>query len=102
MSAGTDLWIRWITIGCVTLLALIAGTVSYLCMHMLVARHVQPGVSLRSRRCQWTGWVLAASTTLLADSRSGADGPVPRPRILAKLRYDTVRRGIAFPRQLRT
>jgi hypothetical protein len=43
LSPGTDLWIRWITIGCVTLLALIAGTVSYLYMQMLVARHGQRG-----------------------------------------------------------
>jgi hypothetical protein len=33
MSAGADRSIRWTTIGCVALLALIAGTVS------LVARH---------------------------------------------------------------
>jgi hypothetical protein len=43
VSAGADRWIRWTTIGCVGLLALVAGTVSYLHMHMLVARHGQPG-----------------------------------------------------------
>src|SRR5262245_6415438 len=43
MSAGADRWIRWTTIACVALLALIAGTVSYLHMHTLVARHGQPG-----------------------------------------------------------
>ena len=31
-----DRWIRWTTTGCVALLALIAGTVSYLHMHTLV------------------------------------------------------------------
>ena len=43
MNAQVDRWIRWTTIGCVALLALIAGTVSYLHMHLLVARHGQPG-----------------------------------------------------------
>ena len=43
MTAGADRWIRWTTIGCVALLAVIAGTVSYLHMHTLVARHGQPG-----------------------------------------------------------
>jgi hypothetical protein len=38
-----DGWIRWTTIGCVALLALTAGTVSYLYMHILVALHGQPG-----------------------------------------------------------
>ena len=42
MSAGADRWIPWIAIACVALLALIAGTVSYLHMHSLVARHGQP------------------------------------------------------------
>jgi hypothetical protein len=36
MSLLTDRWIRWTTTGCVGLLALIAGTVSYLHMHLLV------------------------------------------------------------------
>ena len=43
MTAGADRWIRWTTVGCVALLALIAGTVSYLHMHLLVALHGQPG-----------------------------------------------------------
>jgi hypothetical protein len=38
-----DRWIRWTTTGCVALLALIAATVSYLHMHMLVELHGQPG-----------------------------------------------------------
>ena len=38
MSARADRWIRWTTIVCVALLALIAGTASYLHMHLLVAR----------------------------------------------------------------
>ena len=36
MSAGADRWVKWTTIGCMALLALIADTVSYLHMHTLV------------------------------------------------------------------
>ena len=43
MTGRQDLWIRRTTIGSVTMLALIAGTVSYLHMHALVALHGQPG-----------------------------------------------------------
>jgi hypothetical protein len=43
VSAGAGQWIRRITTGCVALLALIAGTVSYLHMHALVESHGQPG-----------------------------------------------------------
>ncbi|MGN6792651.1 MAG: hypothetical protein ACTHJW_09710 [Streptosporangiaceae bacterium] len=39
MTRRQDLWIRRTTIGSVTMLALIAGTVSYLHMHALVALH---------------------------------------------------------------
>jgi len=43
VSGRADRWIRWTTIGCVALLALIAATVSYLHMHALVELHGQPG-----------------------------------------------------------
>jgi hypothetical protein len=43
MTGQPARWIRWTTTGCVALLALIAGTVSYLHMHTLVAAHGQPG-----------------------------------------------------------
>ena len=43
MSGGADRWIRWTTTGCVGLLALIAGSVSCLHMHALVAEHGQHG-----------------------------------------------------------
>jgi len=43
-------------IGCVALLALIAGTVSYLHMHVLVALHGQPGwVAALTPFVPWTG-----------------------------------------------
>lgn len=36
MTGPADRWISWVTTGCVAMLALIAATVSYLHMHMLV------------------------------------------------------------------
>src|SRR5438067_13535133 len=74
VSARADRWIRWTTIGCVALLALIAGTVSYLHMHALVALHGQPGWVATLTPLSVDGMIVAASTTLLADSRSGRTG----------------------------
>jgi hypothetical protein len=76
VNAGPDRWIRWTTIGCVALLALIAATVSYLHMHMLVTRHGQPGWVAALTPLSVDGMIVAASTTLLADSRSGRAGGV--------------------------
>ncbi len=76
MTAGADRWIRWTTIVCVALLALIAGTVSYLHMHALVARHGQPGWVAALTPFSVDGMIVAASTTLLADSRTGRRGGV--------------------------
>jgi hypothetical protein len=58
----------------VGLLALIAGTVSYLNMHTLVARHGQPGWVATLTPFSVDGMIMAASTTLLAESRSGRRG----------------------------
>src|ERR1700749_82610 len=69
-----DRWIGWTTTGCVALLALIAGTVSYLHMHTLVAAHGQPGWVAVLTPLSVDGMIVAASTTLLADSRSGGHG----------------------------
>ena len=74
MTGRADGWIRRTTTGCVALLALIAGTVSYLHMHMLVARHGQPGWVAALTPLSVDGMIVAASTTLLADSRSGRSG----------------------------
>jgi hypothetical protein len=60
----------------VGLLALIAGTVYYLHMHMLVARYGQPGWVASLTPLSVDGMIVAASTTLLADSRSGRKGGV--------------------------
>jgi hypothetical protein len=76
MTAGADRWIRWTTIGCVALLALIAGTVSYLHMHLLVELHGQPGWIAALTPLSVDGMIVAASTTLLADSRSDEKGGV--------------------------
>jgi hypothetical protein len=43
VTAQADRQIRRTTTGCVALLALIAGTVSYLHMHRLIVLHEQPG-----------------------------------------------------------
>lgn len=76
MSGRTDLWIRWTTTGCVALLALIAATVSYLHMHMLVEPHGQPGWVAALTSFSVDRMIVAASTALLADSQAGA-GVVP-------------------------
>lgn len=71
MTGREDRWIRWTTIGCVGLLAAIAGTVSYLHMHSLVASHGQPGWVAALTPLSVDGMIVAASTTLLGESRSG-------------------------------
>jgi hypothetical protein len=74
MNRPVDRWIRWTTTGCVALLALIAGTVSYLHMHVLVELHGQPGWVAALTPLSVDGMIVAASTTLLADSRAGERG----------------------------
>jgi hypothetical protein len=69
-----DRWIRRTTIGCVGMLALIAGTVSYLHMHLLVELHGQPGWVAALTPLSVDGMIVAASTTLLSESRSGMRG----------------------------
>jgi len=74
VSGRPDGWIGWTTTGCVALLAVIAGTVSYLHMHMLVAAHGQPGWVAALTPLSVDGMMVAASTALLAESRSGGRG----------------------------
>src|SRR5262249_4740491 len=76
MSRPADRWIRGTTTGCVGLLALIAGTVSHLHMHTLVELHGQPGWVAALTPLSVDGMIVAASTTLLADSRAGGRGGV--------------------------
>jgi hypothetical protein len=72
VNRRADQWIRRTTIGCVALLALIAGTVSYLHMHMLVELHGQPGWVAALTPLSVDGMIVAASTTLLAGSGRAA------------------------------
>jgi Protein of unknown function (DUF2637) len=76
VTGRPDRWIRWTTTGCVALLALIAGTVSYLHMHGLVALHGQPGWVASLTPLSVDGMIVAASATLLAESRAGRRGAV--------------------------
>jgi len=66
--------VGWATTGCVALLAVIAGTVSCLHMHQLVAGHGQPGWVAALTPLPVDGMAVAASTASLADSRSGGRG----------------------------
>jgi hypothetical protein len=54
--------------------ALIAGTVSYLHMHLLVELHGQPGWVAALTSLSVDGMIVAASTSLLAESRAGRSG----------------------------
>jgi Protein of unknown function (DUF2637) len=74
VTGRADRWIRRPTIGCVGMLALIAGTVSYLHMHLLVQLNAQPGWVAALTPLSVDGMIVAASTTLLAESRSGRQG----------------------------
>jgi hypothetical protein len=74
MTRQADRWIRRTTIGCVGMLALIAGTVSYLHMHLRVELHGQPGWVAALTPLSVDGMIVTASTTLLAESRSGGRG----------------------------
>jgi hypothetical protein len=76
MTGRADRWIRRTTTGCVGLLALIAATVSYLHMHELVELHGQPGWVAALTPLSVDGMIVAASTTLLAESRYGGRGGV--------------------------
>lgn len=71
-----DRWIRWATTVCVAFLALIVGTVSYLHMHLLVELRGQPGWVAALTPLSVDGMIVAASATLLADSRVGERGEV--------------------------
>jgi Protein of unknown function (DUF2637) len=74
MRGGPERWIRRTTSACVALLAEIAGTVSYLHMHMLIALHGQPGWVAALTPLSVDGMIVVASMTLLAASRSGRKG----------------------------
>lgn len=72
-----DRRIKRTTIGCMALLPLIAGTVSYLHMHLLVELHGQPGRVAALTPLPVDGMIVAASSTLLAGSCAGERGGMP-------------------------
>jgi Protein of unknown function (DUF2637) len=74
VTERADRWIRRTTIGCVALLAVIAGTISFMHMHLLVEMRGQPGWVAALTPLSVDGMIVAASTTLLAESRSGGRG----------------------------
>ena len=74
MSRTAERWIWWTTAGSAALLALIAGTVAYLHMYLLVEVHGQPGWVAALTPLSVDGMIVAASTMLLADSRAGKSG----------------------------
>jgi hypothetical protein len=74
VTGRADDRIRRTTTGCVALLALIAGTVSYLHMHRLVALYGRSGWVAALTPLSVDGMIVAASTTLLAESRAGCRG----------------------------
>jgi hypothetical protein len=69
VNGRADRWIKRSTIGCVAILALIAGTVSYLHMHLLVELNGQPG------------WVAVLTPLMLLSLSSG--GLVAEPLLVA-------------------
>jgi hypothetical protein len=66
------------------MLALIAGTVSYLHMHLLVALHGQPGWVPALTTLSVDGMIVAASSTLLADSHVAVAEPTMTRRVLPR------------------
>ena len=72
ITVRTDRWIRRTTGGSAAVLAVVAGIVSYLHIHLLVELHGQPGWVAALTPLSLDGMIVAASTTLLADSRSGS------------------------------
>ena len=65
MTGRADRWTERTTIGCVGVLALIAGTVSYLHMHLLVETHGQPGWVAALTPLSVDGMIVAASMAFL-------------------------------------
>jgi len=76
---------------------LIAGSVSYLHMYTLVAFHGQPGWAAALTPLSVDGIAVAASTTLLADLRSGQRAGVTRgpAACIAEIMTGPFRRGAA-------
>jgi hypothetical protein len=74
MTGSADRWIGRTTTGCVGGLTLIAGRVSCLHVDLLVELHGQPGWVALLTSLSADGMIVAASTALLAESRTGKRG----------------------------
>jgi len=74
LNGNADRWTRRTTTGCVSVLAMIAGTVSYLHMRLLVELHGQPGWVAALTPLSVDGMIVAASTTPSLISSGGTSG----------------------------
>ncbi|MFF8763490.1 DUF2637 domain-containing protein [Nocardiopsis dassonvillei] len=72
MAAST--WSRWVTVGAVLVLALIAAVVSYSHMYELALRHGEPEWRAALFPLSVDGMIVGASMTLLSDARHGRKG----------------------------
>ncbi|WP_435106278.1 DUF2637 domain-containing protein [Nocardiopsis synnemataformans] len=72
MAAST--WSRWVTVGAVLVLALIAAVVSYSHMYELALRHGEPEWRAALFPLSVDGMIVGASMTLLSDARNGRKG----------------------------
>ena len=74
MTMATSTWSRWVTVGTVLLLALIAAMVSYSHMYELALRHGEPEWRAALFPLSVDGMIVTASMTLLSDARRGRKG----------------------------
>jgi hypothetical protein len=76
MTMVASTWSRWITLGAVLVLALIAAVVSYSHMYELALRHGEPEWRAALFPLSVDGMIVGASMTLLSDARHGRRGGV--------------------------
>jgi hypothetical protein len=76
MTMAASTWSRWITVGAVLVLALIAAVVSYSHMYELALRHGELEWRAALFPLSVDGMIVGASMTLLSDARHGHKGGV--------------------------
>ena len=74
MTMAASTWSRWVTVGAVLVLALIAAVVSYSHMYELALRHGEPEWRAALFPLSVDGMIVGASMTLLSDARHGRKG----------------------------